>query len=136
MAVLHILANLLGRIWDFLKNTLFSKKWWDRYYWIPVAFLVGVIIWILSGGRRSPSEKIVTKLNEIRKNERENIVEIEREAKKIENNLESEHQKETKRIQDESDQKLEEVKERLKEDHESMKDDSQAINDALNKLMD
>ena len=73
MIVLNVLSKFFSGVWEFLKSTLFSKKWWDKYYWIPVAFLVGLILWILSGGKKNPTEKVVKRLHDIKKSERKNI---------------------------------------------------------------
>jgi len=136
MLVLDFLTNLLGRVWKFLKNTLLSKKWWDRYYWIPVAFLVGLIMWLLSGGKKNPSEKIIKRLNEIKKEERENIAKIRHDATKEESKLESDARKEKERIQKEADKKVADAKDEIEKENKALKDDSEAVNTMLNDLLD
>lgn len=136
MTVLHTLASLLGRTWDFLKDTLLSKKWWDRYYWVPVAFLVGLILWLLSGGKRNPSEKVIKRLNEIKKEERENIAKIRHNATKEASKLESESGKEKERIQKETEKKVADAKDEIEKENKALKDDSEAVNTMLNDLLD
>lgn len=136
MTILNFMANLFGQIWKFLRNTLLSKKWWDRYYWIPVAFLVGLILWLLSGGKKNPSEKIVKRLNEIKKAERENIAKIRHDATKEETKLESDARKEKERIQKEADKKVADAKDEIDKENKALKDDSEAVNSMLNDLLD
>ena len=136
MQVLTILADFFARVWKFLRNTLLSKKWWDRYYWIPVAFLVGLILWLLSGGKRNPSEKIVKRLNEIKKAEREKIAEIRHDATKENTKLESEARKEKELIKKETEKKIADAKEKIKNENKALKDDSEAVNNMLNDLLE
>ena len=136
MQVLTILADFFARVWIFLRNTLLSKKWWDRYYWIPVAFLVGLILWLLSGGKRNPSEKIVKRLNEIKKAEREKIAEIRHDATKENTKLESEARKEKELIKKETAKKIADAKEKIKNENKALKDDSEAVNNMLNDLLE
>ena len=136
MQVLGVLTGFFTGLWKFLRSTLLSKKWWDKYYWIPVAFLVGLILWILSGGKRSPSEKIVKRLNEIKKEERENIAKIKQNATKENTKLESEARKEKKLIEKEKANKIADAKEKIKNENKALKDDSEAVNNMLNDLLE
>ena len=114
----------------------FPKSGGDKYYWIPVAFLVGLILWLLSGGKRNPSEKIVRRLNEIKKAERENIAKIRHDAKKEETKLESDARKEKERIQKETNKKIADAKDEIEKENKALKDDSEAVNSMLNDLLD
>ena len=122
MIVLNVLSKFFSGVWEFLKSTLFSKEWWDKYYWIPVAFLVGLILWILSGGRKNPTEKVVKRLNDIKKSERKNI--------------ESEAKEQKEDIQQEADRKVKDARDKLKKENKKLEDDSEAVNDILNDILD
>ena len=107
MIVLNVLSKFFSGVWEFLKSTLFSKEWWDKYYWIPVAFLVGLILWILSGGRKNPTAKV-----------------------------ESEAKEQKEHIQKEADRKVKDARDKLKKENKKLEDDSEAVNDILNDILD
>ena len=136
MIVLNVLSKFFSGVWEFLKSTLFSKEWWDKYYWIPVAFLVGLILWILSGGRKNPTEKVVKRLNDIKKSERKNIAKIKKEATDKESKVESEAKEQKEHIQKEADRKVKDARDKLKKENKKLEDDSEAVNDILNDLLD
>jgi len=136
MIVLNILSKFFSGVWEFLKSTLFSKEWWDKYYWIPVAFLVGLILWILSGGKKNPTEKVVKRLNDIKKSERKNIAKIKKEATDKESKAESEAKDQKEHIQKEADRKVKDARDKLKRENKKLEDDSKAVNDILNDLLD
>ena len=136
MIVLNVLSKFFSGVWEFLKSTLFSKEWWDKYYWIPVAFLVGLILWILSGGRKNPTEKVVKRLNDIKKSERKNIAKIKKEATDKESKVESEAKEQKEHIQKEADRKVKDARDKLKKENKKLEDDSEAVNDILNDILD
>ena len=136
MIVLNVLSKFFSGVWEFLKSTLFSKEWWDKYYWIPVAFLVGLILWILSGGKKSPTEKVVKRLNDIKKSERKNIAKIKKEATDKESEVESEAKEQKEDIQKEADRKVKDARDKLKKENKKLEDDSEAVNDILNDILD
>tara|TARA_A100001515_G_scaffold144937_1_gene150844 strand:- start:1892 stop:2302 length:411 start_codon:yes stop_codon:yes gene_type:complete len=136
MIVLNVLSKFFSGVWEFLKSTLFSKEWWDKYYWIPVAFLVGLILWILSGGRKNPTEKVVKRLNDIKKSERKNIAKIKKEATDKESEVESEAKEQKEDIQKEADRKVKDARDKLKKENKKLEDDSEAVNDILNDILD
>ena len=136
MIVLNVLSKFFSGVWEFLKSTLFSKEWWDKYYWIPVAFLVGLILWILSGGRKNPTEKVVKRLNDIKKSERKNIAKIKKEATDKESKVESEAKEQKEDIQKEADRKVKDARDKLKKENKKLEDDSEAVNDILNDILD
>ena len=130
MIVLNDLSKFFSGVWEFLKSTLFSKEWWDKYYWIPVAFLVGLILWILSGGRKNPTEKVVKRLNDIKKSK------IKKEATDKESKVESEAKEQKEHIQKEADRKVKDARDKLKKENKKLEDDSEAVNDILNDILD
>ena len=136
MIVLNVLSKFFSGVWEFLKSTLFSKEWWDKYYWIPVAFLVGLILWILSGGMKNPTEKVVKRLNDIKKSERKNIAKIKKEATDKESEVESEAKEQKEDIQKEADRKVKDARDKLKKENKKLEDDSEAVNDILNDILD
>mgnify|MGYP003638989507 FL=1 len=136
MRVLSILAKFFTGLWKFLRSTLLSKKWWDKYYWMPVAFLVGLITWILSGGTKSPSKKIIDKINGIKKSEREKIAKITKESKKRNSKDESEAEEQKERIQKETARKLEDARDKIEKENKKLESDSDTVNDMLNDLLD
>ena len=136
MIVLNVLSKFFSGVWEFLKSTLFSKKWWDKYYWIPVAFLVGWILWILSGGKKNPTEKVVKRLHDIKKSERKNIAKIKKEATDKESKAESEAKDQKEHIQKEADRKVKDARDKLKKENKKLEDDSEAVNDILNDILD
>ncbi len=136
MIVLNVLSKFFSGVWEFLKSTLFSKEWWDKYYWIPVAFLVGLILWILTGGKKSPTEKVIGRLNDIKKSEREKIAKITKESNKKNSKFEDEAKKQKEHIQKETDRKVKDAEDNIKEENKALEDDSDAVNNILNDILD
>ena len=136
MKYFNPLLHIAGKTWEFLKNTLFSKKWWDKYYWIPVAVVVGLILGILSGGKSKPTVEIVKKLRRLENQESENIAEHEKDAKEKDAEIEQEAKKKQQDIEEKTSKKISEIRKDIEEDSKKLKNDSEAINNILNDLVE
>tara|TARA_R100001163_G_C5023612_1_gene165772 strand:- start:617 stop:1027 length:411 start_codon:yes stop_codon:yes gene_type:complete len=136
MKYFNPLLHIVGKVWEFLKSTLFSKKWWDKYYWIPVAFLVGLILWILSGGKTKPPAEVFRKMRDRDNQEAESIAKHEKEAEEKDAEIEEEAKKKEEEIKEEAAQKISDAAKDIEEENKKIKNDSKAVNDLLNDLVE
>lgn len=121
---------------SFFVRTIFSKTWWSKYYWIPTTFLLGVVFWLLSGGRKSPLASIFSRINEIEKETKDNISDIESDLETKNDQIDSELIKEKDRIRKETADALVEIRKELNTKSKAMADDTDAINKELNSILE
>jgi len=97
--------------------------------------MAGVVGWLLSGGRGSVLS-LVRKTTEIRAEERDNVINIQRKRIEAEATLEKEAQKKKEEVKANAVVALEAQKARIKKERELLKGDSEAINKDLNDALD
>ena len=123
------------KVWQFLKRTVFSLKWWKDNWYLPWFFIVGLVVWIFTGGRGS-ALNLIKRTNKIKEEERETVKEIERKSDKAVSALEESARLEKASIQKETQEKITAQETALEKEHDAIKDDSEAINKELNDALD
>jgi biopolymer transport protein ExbB/TolQ len=123
------------KVWQFLKRTVFSLKWWKENWYLPWFFIVGLVVWIFTGGRGS-ALNLIKRTNKIKEEERETVKEIERKSDKAVSALEESARLEKASIQKETQEKITAQEAAIKKAHDAIKDDSEAINKELNDALD
>lgn len=125
---------VLYEIWKFLKRTVFSLTWWKTHWYLPWVFIAALLMWIMTGGSGSPLALFKRFIN-IRADERESITRIEERNVKVEKELEETAEKAKDKVKDEIDSKLEREKQKLKKERELLSGNSEAVNKALNDIL-
>jgi Sec-independent protein translocase protein TatA len=121
---------------NFIRRTIFSKSWWDKYYWIPTTFLVGILLWILSGGKESPLGNIFKRINKIEKDNKSNIEDIKSDSDTKDKEIQDKAKADKEKIQEETKETLAEIRKELDNESKAIAGDSGAINDELNSILD
>ena len=119
------------KVWQFLKRTVFSLKWWKENWYLPWFFIVGMVVWIFTGGRGS-ALNLIKRTNKIKEEERETIKEIERKSDEAVTKLEESSRLEKQTIKKETEKKIAAQETELEKEQDAIKDDSEAINKDLN----
>jgi sugar phosphate permease len=129
------MISVIGTISEWAKHTVFSTRWWKEHWWVPFVFLFGVVVWLLTKGRNSPVRKVSERINKIRKKEREEIDRVKIETAQLNAKIDDEAREkiknavaETKKMMDDSEDQNEKFK-------DIVKDNSEAINKALNDVI-
>ena len=126
-----MLPLVLYRVWAFLRRTIFNLVWWKKNWYLPWLFLLGIVVWLVTGGRGSAAG-LVKKTNQIRKEERETIDRLNAESRRVETALEEAANAKRERVKKAAQEKLEREKNKLKKERELLRGDSEAINKNLN----
>jgi len=126
----------MSAVFKWANRTIFSATWWKEHWWVPFVFLGAAFVWMFTKGRSNPVRKVSDRIERIRQEERTKVdqvrtglestkIKIDKETKKkIERAV-----KETKRMMQESEEDNEKYKELIE-------DNSDAINRALNDVVD
>ena len=120
----------------FIRETVLSKSWWDKYYWIPTTFLVGVLFWVLSGGKKSPLADIFKRIHEIEKDSTDKINTIKSESEIKDMEIQDKAVRDKTRIMKETAEAIAEIRKELNNESKDIAGDSAAINDELNSILD
>jgi cobalamin-dependent methionine synthase I len=121
--------------WRMACRTIFSFAWWKERWYLPWLFMLGILGWVVSGGRGSVVS-LTKKTNEIRSKERGNVIDIRKKHIEREAQIEREVRRRKAEIRTQSVKDLEELKARIKKERELLSGDSEAINKDLNDALD
>ena len=119
------------KMWQTLKRTVFSLKWWKENWYLPWFFIVGGVVWVLTGGRGS-AINLIKRTNKIKEEERKTIEDIERKSDDAVEALEEKAKEKKEDIRKETEKKIAAQENELDEAQDAIKDDSEAINRDLN----
>jgi len=121
-------------IWRFLCKTIFSLTWWKEHWYLPWLFIAGIVGWVISGGRGS-ALSLIKRTTEIRKEERNNVIDIRRHHIEEEAKIERESNLKKEAVRTKAVARLEAEKTRLRKQQELLKGNSEAINKDLNDVL-
>jgi len=119
------------KIWQTLKRTVFSLKWWKENWYLPWFIVVGLLVWIV-GGVRGSVANLIKRTTKIKADEREVIDEITRKSEKEESNIEEKARLEKQTIKEETEDKIDAQETAVEKAHNAIENDSEAVNKEIN----
>lgn len=119
-----------------LKLSLLSADWWKKHWYKLVIVFLVILTWSLMSKRHNKLGKFVLKVEEIKKDSRDKILELEIKESKEKLKLEEEKKEKQRLVKEKAEAELEAAVERIKAKNELLKNDSESINKALNDMFD
>ena len=108
--------------------------WIKRYWYIPLTFLFGILIFFLSRGRRNPFGEVLEEIREIRATEASRLAALESDKDKKEEAIDKETTKKKEEILEKEKSRMKEVSNKISKEVEKL-ETSEEVNSELNDLL-
>ena len=126
------MISFVGTISEWSKRTIFSTRWWRNHWWVPFVFLFGMVMWLLTKGRYNPVRKVSERINKIRKKDREETAKAHLQLAQRTIEIDEEARKKIKKVVEDTRKLMSGAEDENEKFKEIVKDNSEAINKALN----